>query len=320
MTLGITRQFATVKSWNYKGRHTLTLDPNRMVEVGQPCMDISNVTTFWLRFPSLDSKKLSETSMGSPLPFSEGRISCSIGYRAAETHPKSGKYKHLPFPSGTSGVLYYHQSILEESSSVRFRICHDVDELSFKSGRDLILPPREGEETTPWHVPLHSIASLKTFGAFQQLLLDDKLVDPALLKDITHPRLINSRAKILYSLNDPFVMDVSTYSFRCRFMSRKGLTDKIEFSWGPMLPYLGKVRAQFVLSDLPVHRHNPSVLLRFLDILTPIRPSIPEATRLVGEPKVGEYLRRNGKVWSYSLKETVNGRQIASVFDIPIDQ
>ncbi|KAF9547119.1 hypothetical protein CPC08DRAFT_715885 [Agrocybe pediades] len=319
----IIRQFATLHVHTRvprRPRNVLTLDPKRMLDMGQPCMDITNVSGFWLRFPTLDAKQLRKTSLGVPLPFhiSHDHTSCNLSYK----YSKTLKTK-LRFPPAV-GVLYYHKSNPELASSLRFRICDDVSELSFKRGQDLMLPTIGGEEPTPWHISLLNLAWSKTYGPFQQLLLDDGLVDTSLIEDIKRLE-VNANSHTLYSLDEPFVVDVSVQRYVCRFVTRKSVTDTLSLELfavithqGRKVPFSGKVRARFVLSDLPEHRKDPAILLQFLDILTPIRRNERQGISPVQEPKAGEYLRRYGKVWSLSLKRTSYGRQIAEIFQIPL--
>ncbi|KAF4609537.1 hypothetical protein D9613_012250 [Agrocybe pediades] len=301
-------------------RHVLTLDLARMSEVRQPTLDLSNLKSYNIRFPSLDSRQPLETTFGDPLPVmqnADGGVTSFVFYKAARD---AGSLLRGKFPPDAKGVFYFHKSDPQISSSVRFRICDDPKPSTFNAGHDLLLPPTYHGDNSPWKISLLSIASKKGYRGFQQMLLDEGLVDRSVMERLRNLASEHEWriAKLpLYSIDQPFIADLSQ-RVSIHFVSLKGLVSckqlpSLQVSWHKQE---GKVRVRFVLSPLPKHRDHPSLLLEYLEILTPIkRLDEKDAIKM---PVVGEYLKRKGKVWSYSLKDQAEGRKIADIFDIPI--
>ncbi|KAF4609510.1 hypothetical protein D9613_012227 [Agrocybe pediades] len=294
-----------------------------MVEVKQKCLDLSNAKGFTARFPLLDRPFLPvHTSFKEELPVTDkrsavGRVICPIGYKKVPTG--SGTWRALGFPRGSKGVFYYHKSVPEISSSIRFRICEDPTPSSFQAGQDLLLPSTDYGERLPWKIPLLSIATKKTHRAFQQTLLDEGLVDRSVLEALRRLESPNiARVKEpLYSIDQPFVVDLSQ-RIEVNFVTLKGHVGPMQFDvFGleRLYPFSGKVRMCFVLSPLPEHRHVPSLLLQCLEIITPMK-RVCESD-IIEAPVVEEYFQRSGRIWSYSLKGD-NGKEIAEIFDIEV--
>ncbi|KAF9558917.1 hypothetical protein CPC08DRAFT_709262 [Agrocybe pediades] len=323
------RRFSMVR----KSRNVVTLDPTRMVELRQPRLEPRDVKNFFVKFPLLLRIKPLKTSFGDPITLTHGSVQSFIFYKAQAAEPESTSLQqHLDFPPTANGYLYFHKSTPEISSAIRFRVATNSSPFSFEAGHDLLLPPTDYGEELAWEIPLLSIATSSTYRPFLQTILDEDLADRTLIErlwSLGHGQKVRlSRLrKILYTIDQPFVVDLSR-KVKLNFISSTGYVGPIEFAFfawresagGPrQFPYSGKVRVRFVLSPLREHHKNPSLLLQYLEILTPITTHLEEKRDFIGMPVVGEYLRRKGKLWTYPLKdETRNRRKIAEVFDIPL--
>jgi hypothetical protein len=81
--------------------------------------------------------------------------------------------------------------------------------------------------------------------------------------------------------------------------------------------YSGLIQVRFELSNLAQHRRlGPTLVLRFLDFLTQMKPLIPGYDGCVVEPKPGQFLQRRSrllaqpKVWAYPLNKRTFGPAI----------
>jgi len=77
----------------------------------------------------------------------------------------------------------------------------------------------------------------------------------------------------------------------------------------------GLVKFRFELSTLPEHAKEPTLVVRILEVLTPITCSIPGYDGSVVEPREGQLLSRrtfSGRVqnWAYPL----NSRRYGSIW------
>jgi len=75
----------------------------------------------------------------------------------------------------------------------------------------------------------------------------------------------------------------------------------------------GLIKVRFELSKLVEHSREPTLVMRVLDILSPIKLVVPGYEGLVMEPEVGELVRRRAtyrvpaRPWSYPLNTRVCG-------------
>lgn len=252
---------------------TITLNPERMSSVGQETFDISHSGPL-TRLPVLDR----------------------VSYFSAK-----------PFPPGTKGVLYYHQSptLPPASGQVRFRICDTVSQ--FANGRDLDVVIGD-----PWNIPLLNVVKSAKYKGIKALLLREGLVDRRLIADIqgiTKGVSSHKKGAAIFDIDQPFVADLST-SLTVRFNTRRSLRI-VTFRpftlfrrYGPpflVRPFNGLVKARFEL-----HQQDPvsELRLRFLEILTPITHNPFDGGGHIVEPRPGELLTRgikHLKPWATSL-------------------
>ncbi|KAF4609535.1 hypothetical protein D9613_012254 [Agrocybe pediades] len=193
-----------------------------MADVGQRTIDIRNRKHPLISFPLLGANGQHQTAFGDPFRVKESSYIYSyIDYKSASLD--SDPLHEFKFPPWAVGVLYYHRSTPEISSSIRFRICDDVRPPSVDAGQDLMLPPTYPGEKLPWEIPLGLITSAKRYRPFLQTLLNDRLVDHALIE---HLRSFNIKHLIrdklpLYTIDQPFVVDLSK-ARSLNFMTMKG--------------------------------------------------------------------------------------------------
>ncbi|KAF9558894.1 hypothetical protein CPC08DRAFT_709241 [Agrocybe pediades] len=303
-------------------REIVTLDPTRMAELGQRLINPCNLTKLTIRFPLLHANHQYQTSFGDPMPISHRRIESAIRYKKLPVTKEFPTNRYLKFPESAKGVLYFHRCDPILSSSIRFRICEDATPSSFDLGYDLKVPPTDYGEEHTWEMPLFAVALTETYRPLLQTLLNDGLVHQSVIEplrdiDLESPAHVQN---LLFSIDQPFVMDLSQTA-KLGFLTAKGYSGKIQFRFfackrALIYPFSGKVRVRLVLSDRPEHRKNPSLLLQYLDILTPV--TRVHETDIIKMPVVGEYLQRSGKLWSFWLKRSDVGRRIAQTFDIPL--
>ncbi|KAF8962733.1 hypothetical protein BDZ97DRAFT_1920300 [Flammula alnicola] len=238
-----------------------------MSQLGQEVYDLSGFSHPSLSFRSPVSQ-INSKEASAKLP-----SAISVTYRRQKT--KNG-LKAVPFPKGTTGVLYIHlpSGYPDISAQIRFRICHTL--AGFNEGRDLC-HDITGE---PWNVSLYSIVRFPVYSVFSQMLLEEGLIDVDLISDIRNLPLLRAiRSSCLYALNQPFNLDLALDTLYLCLMTRSSL-ERIRMNhilrhqclakgiW--QAPYTGRVRARFELSTLPEHVElGPTLLLRFVDIIKP---------------------------------------------------
>lgn len=290
-----------------------TLDPKKMVSVGQKVCDISGMTGARFHIPSEGS------TVGIPYD--------------------STKMTWLRFPPGTVGVPYFHQppdqSLL--TGGVRIRLCSDV--ARFNEGEDSKL--KFGQ---PWHVHLYGIARRKRWKGLLRMLLKESLVDEQVIADLRKLPFLQGNINFHYELEQPFILDMEHPTIARTFIDRSKIH---HFRWnvlwdvfkpyGEGVPYTGKspknsdlyllLKCLFVGCLLVrLELSGPQTLkqglvLRILDVLAPVQCLRPEHDFL--EPPVpGELLmtstkpkrhprRREPKPLFYSLTTRQDGKDIA---------
>ena len=121
---------------------------------------------------------------------------------------------YTPFPPGSHGFLYYYTdpNLPAVAGEVRFRLTANNEPSSFNSGRDLLRP-----YGLPWAISLLNISHVKYRDPLKRQLLEDGLVDPRVMQRCE--RLFRNTKWniaphiILYSLHQPFVVDMGAASF-----------------------------------------------------------------------------------------------------------
>lgn len=127
-----------------------------------------------------------------------------------------GLSKKPRFPSHARGFFYFEPRLDLSPSGlageIRLRCTASRDPASFASGFDLIDPTG-----MPWSIPLLIInRNQVSLSALEDLLLQDGLVTPALLRDCRDLNAqchINGGSTILHSLNQPFPVRLDRTKF-----------------------------------------------------------------------------------------------------------
>jgi hypothetical protein len=230
---------------------------------------------------------------------------------------KRGYYRRFPFPPGTRGVFYYHQPPGRPSiaGELRFRVCDSVSH--FFDGTDL---------TTGWgsywQSPLYWIVKMNTWESVLKLLVDEGCVQQQVVDDVRRlPRIKTSEHRqYLYDLDQPFLVHLDSLSLEIAFITRHSVNlvnFKRLFASRLTCPYKGEcflpllndlnvlktrvqglIRARFERSTIdPDHNteEKTTLVLRVLEVLTPIELVIPGEHHLIAEPHPGQLLLRRKK-------------------------
>ena len=225
---------------------------------------------------------------------------------------KEKKYSPFPFPENTHGHLYYctpSQDRPPLSGSFRFRVLPSTPDhpKSFAEGNDLLRP-----DGRPWGLSLYGAIHTSGYAPLVQKLLDENLLDAYLLNTIAGLPRTNLRfsTDVLYTLSDPFSLSLSQskhitvitedHVAHFRFLPFidlqlnqhpfTGIFIFIEYKNKLIYfyIYLGTVLARFEKSTLPEHMHRRAVVLRILDILSPINCVILDYDFNVQMPEAGQ--------------------------------
>ena len=163
----------------FADRPLFTLDPKKMVDVGQDTYDLSG-------YIQADYVVIEGGRRVDPLPV------CRTAYLWGR--------RNLRFPPETKGLLYYRAH--EEDpirGEVRFRICESAAD--FDRGHDLL----GWNGVAPWSIPLLRLFGRITYTPLVYLLRKEGLVDTDLLSRLERqPPLNLTHMRILYTLDQPF--------------------------------------------------------------------------------------------------------------------
>ncbi|KAF9550767.1 hypothetical protein CPC08DRAFT_715196, partial [Agrocybe pediades] len=325
-------------------RQILTLDPSRLDSVMQRIIDVSNMPYPRIIFPDIKlppkpplvtTASDSNTQPGKKVvkpPSNKFRLIYAVTYDGSDHRER--------FPEHTRGVLYYHKADPEVASSVRFRICEEPTLASFNAGHDLIEYEHELDSESssrlpmsyrgPWNIPLHAIAGLRSYYAFRAALLQENLVDLALMEDLSRISLKKRLSRALYSYDQPFLVDLSKRQTSITLLARHCMHSLGSFDlFGELYPerkcavgnYEGFALVRFVLSPLPQHAEDPSLLIQFVKFITPVR-RVREKV-MIKEPVLGGFLelydRRKGTFapFVFSLRDRAAGPKFIDAFGMP---
>ncbi|KIM37796.1 hypothetical protein M413DRAFT_448301 [Hebeloma cylindrosporum] len=272
-----------------------TLNPERLVHKGQEICDIS------------------------------GRS--SVGLSLCDQYTRFIYTAHIPFPSGTKGILYYNQppALPPMAGELRFRICDDPSQ--FAHGRDL-----EIESGTPWNMPLVNIVRIGYYKGIRDLLLDEGFIDHGLVADLENMKCVGSgwkrRGISLYDIGQPFSvkLDRTHIDVTLNTRSRMRMVYFCPFVIAAEMfkPFSGRIRARFELQSK--ESGSPQAIqLRVLEILSPItRNPLPVdfiSRKTFDEPRPGELIMRrkrkcdrSAKPWALSLTRTSRNAETVKAF------
>src|SRR6266540_2793136 len=101
--------------------------------------------------------------------------------------------------------------------SIRFRLCDNPSK--FDLGTDLLLPSK-----LPWFLPLWRITWHKEMEGLRLLIRSEDLVPPTFIENNEVLEELNRMVKEvnpLFSLRQPFVLDVNRWAHRLQFVTRR---------------------------------------------------------------------------------------------------
>ncbi|KAF8960822.1 hypothetical protein BDZ97DRAFT_1832024 [Flammula alnicola] len=327
LQLSIKEQLLDPSAQFFNVRPLMTLRPEKLSTVHQEIFDLSGHTRPNFRVPKGDYNSIRGNK-------SECYHHLDLSYNHAQVYKyaKEANVVDAVFPPDTKGVFYYH---LEDgqpaiSGEVRFRKCSDS--VSFNDGKDLV-----ADVGKPWCMQLWDIATSDRYMGLRHLLLQEGLVDEALISDIQQvikPTCKNF-ARRLYTIDQPFAVDFQQGIYSIQLATRHGSElSKFQSLFvhpgtqraGPdrpiVRPYTGRAMVRFELSTLPEHAElGPTLVLRFLELLTQIQCTIPDYDNAVVAPQVGSLYtvrrRRKGYVtWFYPLNQRCYGPVIRSFIEL----
>ncbi|KAF5388286.1 hypothetical protein D9615_000824 [Tricholomella constricta] len=209
------------------------------------------------------------------------------------------------FPSGSRGFLYYRPSEFPlDPGEIRLRVTNDANPSSFTNGRDLLQP-----EGYPWCTKVPTLASQSIYVGIRGLLVRDGLVSEAAIRRCASIGRVNMRPSQLYTLEQPFHIDLSRTSTRISvingdeksFVDLHSLTVDQRSVFGEIAPYNGHIMARFEISTLPQHQSSPTLVLRILEFLTPVKCVIPAYDYHIQEPTVGAFYAFAGSLYTIRL-------------------
>jgi len=136
-------------------------------------------------------------------------------YYYIHPHERSSDY---PFPSNTRGVFYYHRrlDLPPVSGELRFRLCKTLEQ--FDEGQDLMLR----NEPLPWNISIYTLVRDGRWRVLVKLLLQEQLVDEALVQDIKHINMDRPQGQYpwISQLDQPFVIDLAIPNLNIALLSR----------------------------------------------------------------------------------------------------
>jgi hypothetical protein len=236
---------------------------------------------------------------------------------------KEEMWTYLPYPPGAKAFLYYSMPPERPrmAGELRLRLASDDNFASFESGSDLLLTNGRA-----WSRPLYSLS--KYYRLLYEKLREDRLVPDDLDAAIsTFPSLkpCYNRFNPLYTLNDPFVVNLNTYILDFWVFTEQGMGRLME-GRGRVRPYTGAypsiflisnidyshefegiVLARFERSTLAEHEGTRNIVFRFLKIITPVKCVIPHYNGYLCWPKEGELhtkLNLKQRVWSFNIDKS----------------
>jgi hypothetical protein len=132
----------------------------------------------------------------------------------------------VAFPDETQGFLYYvpgpaHAPIAGE---VRFRITSSSDPGSFADGRDLLMP----DMPEPWTIPLLNVLATEKYQHLREVLISrDGSASAELLACAQQHKgtLVTQKSRVIHSLGQPFIQDLSASATSVRFASGHRIYD-----------------------------------------------------------------------------------------------
>jgi hypothetical protein len=134
---------------------------------------------------------------------------------------KSGARLNLSYPQNTKAFLYYFTPPEKPriAGQLRLRVASSDDPASFDSGSDLLISNGQ-----PWLRRLCTVS--KHYISLYQKLREEQLVSDdldAVLSTFPHKSPTYHRSQVLYTLDDTFIVDFSTYQPHVFAVTEKGI-------------------------------------------------------------------------------------------------
>ena len=210
-----------------------TLDPNKFIEKKQQRLHIGDLHTFTpyivlhnqsrlVMTPRIHYEYTKKTDSDTRLQVHD-MASDDMASDMASDDMASESSKRIPFPPDTKAFLYYFTSPKKPriSGELRLRVASSDDFASFESGSDLL--KLNGQ---PWSRPLWIVS--KGLIPLYEKLREDQLVKDDLDAVLsTFPRrYLTASGKShnqLYTLNDAFIVDFSSYSTYFFVITEQGM-------------------------------------------------------------------------------------------------
>ena len=255
-------------------RDVYTLNVRKLVETGQRWLDFSSISNPTIRIH------------GNSSEFERAQLP----YAFQPTHESTDKIRspRQLWPPYSKGFLYYHSPKDKPpiAGELRIRLTPSNDPTTFDQGNDL--PTSQSLINYPWNRSLYTLATTKSLRPLYLKLLNENLVPISLDSAIQAlPKLtfMYSRCQIIHTLNDPFILDLSAEWITLAAISQNGLETirllrlfmdhRIDQS-----PYSGSLLARFE----PSGESNRTIVLRFLEELSPVRSLLPSYDGYIEKP------------------------------------
>ncbi|KAI0359734.1 hypothetical protein OH77DRAFT_1419034 [Trametes cingulata] len=199
-------------------------------------------------------------------------------------------FTFTPFPINTRGFFYYwHRPRALLGGSIRFRVMQEADPHRFAHGYDLL-----NEYGTPWEMSLLALSHLRRYASLWDALRRDKIHSFELLKRSTallssaHDLDIRFEDQLIRSAGQPFYVDLTQPRQKLHLLGNRilHLVRAHQLFLAPTPPDLqhekmralqrwpfaaGRLRCQFELIEPWIDDPAPSLVLRVLRIIEPVR-------------------------------------------------
>ncbi|KAG5638639.1 hypothetical protein H0H81_011358 [Sphagnurus paluster] len=177
---------------------------------------------------------------------------------------------------------------------IRFRLTAHNDPALFDSGTDLLGPSGE-----PWGIPLVTVLNFSRYKALKEQLELDKLLDQDLKLICDTPPLISRRSRVLYTLEQPFYLDLAARNFELRLVLSNSVgrirVNNTFYDHREHIcccPYTGRILVRFERCTPPQHTGTNSIALRVLKVIEPISTVKPDYDMRLPIPTEGRLLEK----------------------------
>jgi hypothetical protein len=132
----------------------------------------------------------------------------------------------VAFPEETQGFLYYAPgpAYAPIAGEVRFRTTTGPDPADFARGRDLLLP----NMPVPWSIPLLNMLATEKYQHLREVLISlDGSASAELVACAQQHKgtLVTQKSRVIHSLGQPFIQDLSASATSVRFASGHRIGD-----------------------------------------------------------------------------------------------